>query len=94
MKLVRYNEFDSDFIDCVIKRVSLGFAFCNPEDEFNEELGKTIAIGRAKKSRGTSIYTIKLGYINTKLVKAFIEQEVSYLKDNPEHYIEDYIRRK
>ena len=44
-EVVRYDdELGSEFVDCVVKRVSLGFAFCNPEDEFNEELGKTIAL--------------------------------------------------
>ena len=34
----------------VIKGLKLGFAICNPHDKFNEQLGITIAVGRARKN--------------------------------------------
>lgn len=88
------TEYNSDYVDNVVKKVTLGYAFCNPTDTFNEELGKTIAIGRARKNQEAALYSTKLGYINTKLVKAFLEQEAEYFKNNPENYIKGYKRKK
>lgn len=77
----------------VVKGIKLGYAICNPIDDFNEEIGKQIAIGRARKNENYALYSTELGYINTKMVQAFLEQEAQYLKDNPDRKIA-YFRKK
>ena len=77
----------------IVKGLKLGFAICNPIDEFNEELGKRIAIGRARKNEKYALYATELGYINYKLVKAFLEQEAEYFKANPATRIAGYKRK-
>lgn len=77
----------------VVKGLKLGFAICNPIDTFNEQLGKTIAIGRARKNAEYALLASQLGYINTKLVRAFLEQEAEYFKSNPEYKIAGYKRK-
>lgn len=83
----------SDEIQEVVKGLKLGFAICNPTDKFNEELGKTIAIGRARKNKEYALLASKPGYINTQLVKAFLIQEAEYFKHNPEYLIAGYKRK-
>lgn len=77
----------------VVKGLKIGFAICNPCDKFNEELGRTIAIGRARKNSEYALLATELGYINTKLVRAFLEQEAEYFKHNPEYKIAGYKRK-
>lgn len=91
-EVVRYDEWDSETIDLVVKGLKLGFAICNPIDTFNEELGKKIAIGRAKKNKHYALYATEPGFINTKMVRAFLEQEAEYFKQNPESHIAGYKR--
>lgn len=78
----------------VVKGLKLGFAICNPIDNFNEKLGCQIAEGRARKNSECALLATQLGYINTKMVQAFLEQEAEYFKDNPERYIKGYKRIK
>ena len=78
----------------VVKGLKIGYAICNPIDKFNEELGKQIAIGRARKNSEYALLATSLGYINTTMVKAFLEQEAKYFKENPESMIAGYNRKK
>lgn len=86
------NEHDIAVAE-VYKGIKLGFAICNPIDKFNEDLGKQIAIGRARKNREYALFATQLGYVNTTLVKAFLKQEAEYFKNNPERYIAGYKRK-
>lgn len=86
------NDYD-DITDQVVKGLKLGFAICNPTDTFNEELGKTIAIGRARKNASYALLATELGFINTPLVRAFLAQEAEYFKHNPESRIAEYKRK-
>ena len=92
-EVVVYDEWDGESLDQLVKSLKIGFAICNPNDEFNEELGLKIAIGRARKNNTCALYATELGYINTKLVKAFLEQEAEYFKRNPESRIAGYKRK-
>lgn len=76
-------------IGSVEKGIRIGISICNPEDEFNEKVGTLKAIARAKNSK-VVLYASDAGYINTKLVRAFLEQEADHLKSNPDLYIEGY----
>lgn len=92
--VVRYTEFDSDIVDTVVKSLRLGWAICNPVDKFDETVGKQIALGRALKNSEAALYSTHLGYINTKVVKAFLEQEAEFFKENPANRIAGYKRKK
>ncbi len=86
---------DMDGLDVqeVVKGLKLGFAICNPTDKFDEKLGITIAVGRARKNAEYALLASEPGYINTKLVRAFLEQEAEYFKHNPEYKIAGYKRK-
>lgn len=71
------------------KELCIGISICNPEDKFDEQKGALKAISRARNSEAV-IYVTHSGYINTKMVKALLEQEAEYLKQNPEKYIKGY----
>lgn len=77
----------------VQKGLHLGVAICNPDDVFDEKIGVLKATGRAKSSPA-SLYSSENGQINTKLVRAFLEQEAAYLKSNPDKYIKGYSEAK
>lgn len=86
---------DLEYKECgeVVKGLKLGFAICNPSDKFNEELGITIAVGRARKNTEYALLASKPGFINTPLVHAFLLQEAEYFKHNPESHIAGYKRK-
>ena len=78
----------------VVKRISLGFAVCSPEDKFNEELGKTIALGKAEKRPAGVLYATKAGMINTDLVESLITQEMQHFENNPGAVLAGYDKAK
>ena len=86
-------DYDENHIQEVVKGLKLGFAICNPIDKFDEKIGITIAVGRARKNAEYALYATELGFINTKLVRAFLEQEAEYFKHNPELRIAGYKRK-
>lgn len=79
-----------DYIGTVTKIVRLGVSICNPVDTFDEKVGTLKAIARARNASPT-LYSSNLGAINTGVVKALLEQEAKYLKNNPEKFIKGYI---
>ena len=83
---------NDEFIQEVVKGLKIGFSICNPADKFDEKLGITIAVGRARKNNNYAIFSTKPGYINTTLVQAFLKQEAEYFKHNPEYKIAGYIK--
>lgn len=78
----------------VIKRVSIGFAVCSPDDVFDENLGKEIALGKALKRPAGEMYATKAGMINTSLVEALISQEMEYFENNPGSVLAGYDKAK
>lgn len=87
------TDIDGYEIQEVVKGLKLGFAICNPTDKFDEKLGITIAVGRARKNAEYALVASEMGYINTQLVRAFLQQEAEYLKHNPEYKIAGYKRK-
>ena len=82
---------DADItMDEVVKKLSLGFAICNPEDKWNEELGKKIALGKAMKRPARVMYTSHAGMINTDVVNALINQEMKYAEKAPSTVFKGY----
>lgn len=80
------GEPEAYFTTEVVKVLKLGITICNPNDTFNEELGKKVAVQRAQPK----LYATDPGVINSCMVKALLQQEASYLKNNPEKYIAAY----
>lgn len=82
---------DADLIiEDVVKKLSLGFAICNPEDKWDEELGKRIALGKAIKRPTRVMWVSHAGMINTEVVNALINQEMKFLEKNPETVFKGY----
>ena len=76
--------------DPVCKRVSLGFAICSPEDKWDEELGKKIALGKAIKRPSRVLYASHAGMINTDVVNALINQEMKFIEKAPSTVFKGY----
>ena len=87
------TDFEGEGIQEIVKGLKLGFAICNPTDNFDEKLGITIAVGRARKNAEYALLASEMGYINTQLVRAFLQQEAEYFKNNPEYKIAGYKRK-
>lgn len=73
--------------------LKIGVSICNPEDEFDEELGVRKAVGRADKSE-TVLRANFSGQLSDKVIHTFLMQEVEYIKSNPEKYIKGYNNAK
>jgi len=84
------DKVDEIIISDVCKKLSLGFAICSPEDKWNEELGKTIALGKAVKRPSRVLYASHAGMINTDVVNALVNQEMKYFENNPGSIIAGY----
>ena len=82
-----------DYLCNVTKALRLGISMCNPTDEFNEKVGALKAIARARENE-PALLSIDPGTINTRVVRALLEQEAEYLKHNPENFIEGYADMK
>lgn len=72
------------------KTLSIGIAVQREGDQWNEELGKNIAYGKAIAKRNHAFAATDPGMINTKVVEAILEQEASYMQVNPGRYIASY----
>ena len=85
----------ADIFHDVFRMVSLGIAICCPADKkvFSEEIGKKIALNRAEKEvpKFVSIFP---GVVKTTLVRAFLSQEMEFIKKNPEQFIVGYAEAK
>ena len=82
-----------DYLCNVTKAVRLGISMCNPTDEFDEKVGALKAIARAREN-SPALLSVDPGTINTKVVRALLEQDAEYLKHNPENFIEGYANMK
>lgn len=87
--IVTSTDTDEDVYHVVVKGLHIGISICSPVDKYDEKLGETQAIGRARKN-APALYSTEKGYINTRMVKALLRQEATYLKKNPEKYIANY----
>lgn len=83
------TEWDNDYLGSVVKCLYLGVAICNPEDTFSEKKGIAKAKHRALNAKPV-MWVTKNGYINKKMVQAFLEQEAEHIHNNPGQYIEGY----
>lgn len=84
---------DIDTIGYVYKQLSLGVSICSPEDKFDIEIGKKIALERARNS-DPCMFVSNKGLINNDTVEAILKREALYLKNNPGNYITGYDKAK
>lgn len=83
-------SFNTSYAEDYLKCVSIGVSACLPEDEFNLELGKRIAYGKALKNTKHRLYTQDFGMINEAVVTALLTQEKTYFESNPAYYLKGY----
>lgn len=82
---------DEELYHEVYRLVTIGFAVCNPTDEFDEEKGKKIAYNKAaNKEDLPRLYTPCKGVITKELVDVFLKQQIQFAKENPEILIKGY----
>lgn len=99
LMVVWSNGYDvdetADIYHDVLRTVSLGVAICCPADKkaFSEEIGKKIALNRAEKSIPKFV-SLEPGVVNTTVVRAFLEQEMAFVKRCPEKFIKGYDEAK
>lgn len=74
------------------KALSVGVAVCRPEDEFDEELGKQIAYGKAMKDLSHRILSFDPGYITHDVAVNVLKAAVKQFVDNPGIYLAGYNR--
>lgn len=89
-KVTRLTAWDYSPEDVVKKRLSIGFSVCAPQDDFNEALGKEIAIGKALKRPVHVFYVNNIGLINTPVVEAILKQEMEFFEKHPETVVIGY----
>lgn len=82
--------YEEDVAVPMKKYLLLGIAIKHPDDKFDDKIGKRIAVGKALKMKGKQLIASDPGLINTKMVRALLEQEAGYFKRNPEAYIAGY----
>lgn len=86
---------DANIFDDVYRLVTIGIAICNPEDNFDEETGKRIAYNKAANIEyAPRLYTTRKGVITKELVEVFLNQQVKFVKENPEKLITGYNQAK
>lgn len=91
------ENMDEDYLIPTPKLLLLGVSVRNINDEYNEELGMKIALGKAlklldcpEKKTGKIIAVSDKGLINSAVVSAILDQEAMYFKRNPGSYITGY----
>ena len=91
------SYIDNDNADYaqICRVLTIGISICHPTDTFDLEKGKKNAYQKALNNPSCpTIYAKNKGVINTKLVKAFLEQEINFIKENPERVIKGYNEAK
>lgn len=84
---------DADIYNDVYRTLSVGVAICNPCDEFDVEIGKKIAHNKASIST-PKLVSLEQGVVNSTLVRAFMRQEMEYIKKYPGKFIAGYDESK
>lgn len=82
------------------RAVFIGISVCNPQDEWDEEKGRMIALSKARGFKATApeksaaIFTTRAGMISEPLVNALLTREVEHVKDDPGYVIKGYNQMK
>ena len=87
------DEYDSGECDVYVKKqfkgksLSIGWAIQHQDDEFNEFVGKKIAIRRAKECPISVLYSAFNGEFNTDMVEEVLHNKADYIFNNFEKFI-------
>lgn len=89
------EDFDFDYEEDIVKQVNLGISVVNYDhkggiDKFDEELGKVIAVGKARKKPVGTYFVNRPGLINDTVVSAILAQEMKYFEQNPGSILAGY----
>ena len=85
-----FYKLDADIdVNPVVKMLSVGVAVRAVRDN-DLGIGERIAYGKAVKLRNHVLFATHPGMINTKMVKAFLEQEAEHFKKDPGSYLTAY----
>lgn len=82
------------------RAVFIGISVCNPQDQWNEEKGKMIALAKAKgfkpdaPEKSAALFATRAGLISEGMVKAILDREVQHVIDVPESVIKGYGQMK
>lgn len=82
------------------RAVFIGISVCNPQDEWDEEKGRMIALSKARgfkasaPEKSAAIFTARAGMISEPLVTALLTREVEHVKDDPGYVIKGYNQMK
>lgn len=90
--VINFPEIEDVYV--FSKELRLGMAVQCHDDKADENLGKTIAYGKALKYNDHVMCVTSPGMINTVMVDALLKQEAEYFKRNPESYIAGYKQKK
>ena len=69
------------------KNLSIGYSIYNPNDKYDEDFGKRIAIHRAKKKPFCHMVSDFNGEFNHQTIMALLEVKGKYIANNLEHFI-------
>lgn len=83
------DEYD-ELLAPITKMLSVGVATRCVRDTHDADLGVRIAYGKAMKLWDHTLYVSHPGMINTKMVKALLEQEAEHFKKDPGSYLVGY----
>lgn len=82
-----------EYYDTVRVSLNVGIAICNPMDDFDEHLGIKKALARARASYGV-LYAPFAGMLNETVIRAYLEEKVKHIQNNPQNYIAGYAKAK
>ena len=76
--------------------VVFGISVCKPEDEFDLDLGRNIAKGRAKKGyeEDECDITSNMNYFTETIMNTLMDQEVEFIKGCPSKYLAGYDKQE
>lgn len=75
--------------DYIVRELYLGLSICNPNDTYDEELGKKIAYSKAVNIDPVLFATFP-GIINSSTVDNILNSELEFIKKHPGKYIAGY----
>lgn len=88
--IVEENVETVENICDVAKILSVGVSVRCNRDKAQDGLSEKIAYGKAVNVCNHAMYVTHSGMVNTKMVRAFLEQEAAHFEKDPGSYIESY----
>ena len=82
------------------RAVFIGISVCNPQDQWNEEKGKMIALAKAKgfkieaPEKSAALFATRAGLISEGMINAILDREVQHVIEVPESVIKGYSQMK